>query len=236
MAYENALLEQVQIIYQDDNVLVVNKPAGLLTIADGYDPTQPYLKKYLEDKFGPVWVVHRLDKLTAGLIVFTRNSEAHRFVSLQFEKRKVEKKYYCYVVGCPGWQNQVNISLLRINADKKHRTLVDIEKGKPSKTSFFVIKQYSYVSFIEAIPYSGYTHQIRSHLYSMGFPIYGDELYGFKETRYQNLLPERMCGGFEGFLMLCATQITFSLPSDRQPKTFSIDLPRHFQDFVNSQI
>jgi RluA family pseudouridine synthase len=233
MGTENVVLDQVQIVYQDDDILVVNKPAGLLTISDGYDPTQPYLKKYLEGKFGPIWVVHRLDKLTAGLIVFARDPEAHRYLSVQFEKRMVEKKYYCYVVGHPDWQSRVNDSPLKVNADKKHRTLVNLEKGKPSKTSFNVLRKYTFVSFVEAIPYTGYTHQIRSHLSSMGVPIVGDELYGFKEKRYQDLLPVKMREGFGGFLMLCAKQITFSLPMDHQPKTFTINLPQHFLDFEN---
>ena len=236
MSVENVLFDQVQIVYQDDDLLVVNKPAGLLTISDGYDPTQPYLKKYLEGKCGPVWVVHRLDKLTAGLLVFARNPEAHRFLSVQFEKRMVEKKYYCYVVGQPDWQSRINESPLRINADKKHRTLVDLTIGKPSKTRFNVLRKNIYLSFVEAIPSTGYTHQIRSHLSSMGFPIIGDELYGFKEKRYQDVLPERMRGGFSGFLMLCAKQITISIPKDHQQKTFSINLPQHFQNLDNSLI
>jgi tRNA pseudouridine32 synthase / 23S rRNA pseudouridine746 synthase len=236
MSIESTPLNQVQIIYLDDDILVVNKPAGLLTISDGYDPAQPYLKKYLEGKFGPIWVVHRLDKLTSGLIVFARNAEAHRYLSLQFENRSVEKKYHCYVVGKPAWTTYLNDYPLKVNADKKHRTLVDLEKGKPSKTAFSVIQTYTYLSCLEAIPHSGYTHQIRSHLYSLGFPIVGDELYGFKETRYQNLLPENLRDGFQGFLMLCAKQITLNLPLDHQPKTFSINLPHYFLDFHNALI
>ena len=229
-------LEQIQIVYTDDDVLVVNKPAGLLTIADGYDPTQPYLKKYLEEKYGPVWVVHRLDKLTSGIMVFARNAQAHRFVSLQFESRQVGKKYLCFCIGSPPWQTHDELSPLRVNADKKHRTLVDVAKGKPSKTSFSIINRFQFTSFIEAVPHSGYTHQIRSHLYFLGYPIIGDGLYGFKETRYQDRLPDSLRDGFHGFLMLCAKEITLTLPSDPSPRTFTIDLPIYFQDFANSQI
>ena len=157
MDKEKLLFDQVQIIFQDDDILVVNKPAGLLTISDGYDPTQPYLKNFLESGFGRIWVVHRLDRLTAGLLVFARNPEAHRNLSNQFEKRKVEKKYYCYVIGRPDWQNQTYDCALRVNADKKHRTLADLEKGKPSKTSFTVLQKHVHVSFVEAIPFTGYS-------------------------------------------------------------------------------
>jgi RluA family pseudouridine synthase len=236
MGNDISLFDQVQIIYQDETILVANKPAGLLSIPDGYAPNLPNLKKYLEGKFGSIWVVHRLDKLTSGLIVFARNAEAHRYLSLQFENRLVEKKYYCYVVGCPAWENFVTSFPLKVNADKKHRTLVDLEKGKPSKTAFSVVQMYTNVSYLEAIPYSGYTHQIRSHLFALGFPIFGDELYGFKETRYQNLLPEELRAGFKGFLMLCAKQITLDLPMNSQPKTFTIVLPQYFLDFFNTLI
>ena len=236
MVTTNEILSQVVIVFQDDDILIVNKPAGLLTISDGYDPAQPYLKKYLEGKFGPVWVVHRLDKLTAGLIVFARNPKTHRYLSIQFEKRLVSKKYSCYVVGTPDWQNRTIVSPLKVNADKKHRTLVDFANGKPAKTSFLIVNRLSWVTLVEAVPFTGYTHQIRSHLYSIGFPIYGDALYGFKEVRYQNILPEKMRSGYGGFLMLCAHQITLSFPNDHQSRVFSIDLPQHFLDFDNTII
>src|SRR5512133_3946911 len=89
------------ILYQDETLLAVNKPAGLRTIPDGYNPTLPYLAALLEPAFGRVWVVHRLDKDTSGAILFARTAESHRALNQQFEQRKVKKEYHAIAVGMP---------------------------------------------------------------------------------------------------------------------------------------
>jgi tRNA pseudouridine32 synthase / 23S rRNA pseudouridine746 synthase len=213
-----------------DNILVVNKPSGLLTISDGYDPSKPYLKKELESEFGNLWVVHRLDRQTAGLIIFARDAISHRNLSMQFERRQVEKKYRSIVIGNPEWQEMKFEAPLKVNADKKHRTLVDYERGKSAHTDFLVLSRFAPLCLIEAIPKTGYTHQIRSHLSFLGYPIFGDILYGFTSRKTQDQLPSVIQKGYKDYLMLFAQEIHFDHPVTHQTLLFSLPNPKYFHE------
>ena len=167
------------IIYSDNSLLVVNKPAGLRTIPDGYDPTLPHLSGSLTPEYGRVWTVHRLDKDTSGVIVFARSAESHRSLNAQFSARETRKEYHALVVGLPAWdEQQINLRL-RVNGDRRHRTVVDAWRGKPATTSFTVLARYPAYSLalISAQPHTGYTHQIRAHLAAIQFPVLADALY-----------------------------------------------------------
>lgn len=87
----------MEIIFQDKTLIVLNKPAGIPVLPDGWDKDAPYLVKMLEDEFGRIWVVHRLDKITSGIMVFARDAESHRALNLQFENHEVEKVYHAIV-------------------------------------------------------------------------------------------------------------------------------------------
>ncbi len=96
----------LHILHIDPDILAVNKPSGLLTIRDGYNPLQPCLKEMLERDHGKVWVVHRLDKDTSGTILFARSAQTHRELNQQFEKHTVQKTYFALVHGSPCWQER----------------------------------------------------------------------------------------------------------------------------------
>lgn len=174
---------EATLLYCDEHILVVNKPAGVLTLPDGYDPSAPYLVNQLKARYGALWVVHRLDRETSGVIVFARTPEAHRHLNNQFEKREVEKVYHALVWGHPGWREKTIQLPLLPNGDRKHRTIVDTRRGKDAKTSLRLIESYAAAALIEAIPSSGRRHQIRAHLAAMGFPIIGDRLYGCRKAK-----------------------------------------------------
>ena len=91
------------LLHLDEHILVLDKPAGLPVLPDGWDREAPYLKKMLEEEYGRLWVVHRLDKLTSGVLVFARTAEAHRHLNIQFEKHQVEKIYHAIALGIPPW-------------------------------------------------------------------------------------------------------------------------------------
>jgi 23S rRNA pseudouridine955/2504/2580 synthase/23S rRNA pseudouridine1911/1915/1917 synthase len=120
----------MQIIHEDDQILVINKPAGLPVLPDGWDHEAPYLVKMLEEKYGKVWTVHRIDKITSGIIIFALTAEAHRSLNIQFEKHQIEKKYHAITVGVPGWTDKITKFPLRVNVGHKHRTMVDNKSGK----------------------------------------------------------------------------------------------------------
>ncbi len=167
----------IPILWIDDALIVVNKPSGLLTIRDGYDPQLPYLSALLSQQIGRCWVVHRLDKETSGVIVLARTPEAHRQLNGQFEQRQVTKTYHALIGGQPDWDRQTIDLTLRVNGDRRHRTVVDPQKGKPAATQVEVLERFQRHALVAAMPHTGYTHQIRAHLNAIGFPILGDSLY-----------------------------------------------------------
>jgi RluA family pseudouridine synthase len=209
----------MKIIYEDEYLLVVDKPAGLPVLPDGWEKDAPYLLKTLEEEYGKIWIVHRLDKITSGVMVFARDAETHRTLNIQFEERHAEKVYHAIVEGIPQWNEKIAKHPLRINVGHKHRTGVSDKYGKPSETRFKVIKRYQEATLIEARPVTGRTHQIRVHAYALGHPLLGDILYGASETH----LIARPA--------LHAHSLTFTHPQSGERQTFLAERP---QDFVET--
>jgi RluA family pseudouridine synthase len=170
------------ILYEDAELLVINKPANLPVLPDGWEPEAPYLVKLLQGKYPELLVVHRLDKVTSGVMVFARTPETHRALNIQFEKHEAQKIYHSICVGVPNWNEHTARHKLRINVGHSHRTMVDHAKGKSAETAFKVFKRYKGYALLESIPATGRTHQIRVHAYALGFPLLGDSLYSAPKT------------------------------------------------------
>lgn len=172
----------MHLLFSDEHILVIDKPAGLPVLPDGWDPHAPYLLKRLQDEFGRLFIVHRLDKITSGVMVFARTAAAHRTLSLRFENREAEKTYHAILQGSPPWDEKTARFPLRTNVGHKHRTVVDHKSGKPSETRFKVLRRYQAGALVEAQPMTGRTHQIRVHAAALGYPLLGDLLYGASST------------------------------------------------------
>jgi RluA family pseudouridine synthase len=183
-------LDNMKILHEDEHLLVLYKPAGLPVLPDGWEKDAPYLLKSLEERYGRIFIVHRLDKITSGVMVFARDAETHRALNIQFESHQAEKVYHAIVQGNPKWDEKIAKHPLRANVGHKHRTMVDDRNGKPSETRFKVLKRFQARPeqgrgdsvLIEAKPMTGRTHQIRVHAYALGHPLLGDILYGAEET------------------------------------------------------
>ena len=172
----------MQIIHKDNDILVINKPADLPVLPDGWDKDAPYLVKMLEEEFNKAWVVHRIDKSTSGIIIFALTAEAHRSLNIQFEKHLVKKTYHAILNGSPKWLDKITKFPLRANVGSKHRTVVDNRNGVRSETRFRILKQNQLSALAEAMPMTGRTHQIRVHAFALGYPLLGDLLYSAPET------------------------------------------------------
>lgn len=140
------------ILYSDNSLLVLNKPAGISVLAEGWDSDAPYLVKSLQEQHENslaarqrIWVVHRLDKITSGVMVFGLTAGSHRALSIQFERHETEKVYHAITVGAPPWEEKITKFPLRVNAGHRHRTLVDDKNGMGSETYFKVLDRKSVV-------------------------------------------------------------------------------------------
>jgi len=208
----------LDIIYQDEHIIAINKPSGLLSIPDGYTPDLPNLQSILKDKYGSVWTVHRLDKETSGVILFALSATAHKEMSALFELRKIRKNYRALVFGVNLDSHFIVDYPLRVNGDRRHRTVIDPEKGKPAQTEFVLQKQLDLTAIVDAFPLSGYTHQIRAHLAYHETPIVNDSLYGNRLTSLSPKIPT-------GRLMLHALKISFLHPFSQIPVDIVAPLP-----------
>ncbi len=207
----------MNIIHQDSQILVINKPAGLSVLPEGWEPDAPYLVKMLEEKFDRIWVVHRIDKVTSGMIIFALTAEAHRSLNIQFEKHQVEKVYHAIVNGNPPWDEKITKFPLRVNVGHKHRTMVDNKSGLRSETRLKVLKRKQASVLVEAMPMTGRTHQIRVHLYALDYPLLGDTLYSAPETS----LIDRPA--------LHAYSLTITHPETNERMTFTAPYPNDFK-------
>lgn len=173
----------------DDALLVIDKPAGLLSLPDGHDPTKPHLRLLLEPEWGRLWMLHRLDRETSGVMVLARTAEAHRRVNAQFERAAVEKAYLALVKGDLAWDQTVVNAPLRSGVGRRKRTVVDLQGGKEAVTNFRVLGRSGGYVLLEARPQTGRTHQIRAHLYHLACPVVSDPLYGELRSEHLALIP-----------------------------------------------
>ena len=129
-------------VFQDDAVLAINKPAGIPVLQDGWSNSTQNLFGMASKQFGKVFLVHRIDKLTSGLLLFARSLESQRSLGIQFENHEVEKVYLAILSGRTSWDEKTINLPLRINVGHSHRTVVDKLRGKPSETIFHVLHKF----------------------------------------------------------------------------------------------
>lgn len=165
------------IIFENDDFIAIDKASGVLTIPDRHDDTQASLYKILNHKYGKIFIVHRLDRDTSGLILFAKNEATHKYLSQLFEQRRIEKNYLGIVRGSmPDKKGSINEAIAE-HPFRKGEMAVS-KKGKPSLTDYEVLKDHGIYSLVNFDIHSGRTHQIRVHAKFIGHPIVGDSVYG----------------------------------------------------------
>ncbi|MDR3300969.1 MAG: RluA family pseudouridine synthase [Spirochaetaceae bacterium] len=173
------------IVYEDENIVAVNKASGIPVCADRWEPSQARLDAMLREDLGATILrVHRIDKGSSGLVVFAKNTGTHKKLCLDFEKRNITKSYIAAVHGKVMWdETSCDLPLLP-DGNKNHLTIVDKYRGKQTLTRFKYLCGTSAISVLAVFPMTGRQHQIRVHLAKMGHPIVCDALYGTANPLY----------------------------------------------------
>lgn len=167
----------LSIVHEDHEILVVDKPSGLLSVPGRGEHLADCLLTRVQDAFPQALLVHRLDRDTSGLIVFALSPHAQRHLSRQFEERKVKKTYVARVWGrLEPKAGTVDLPLI-VDWPNRPRQMVDHENGKPAVTDWRVLKTTDTESRARLMPRTGRSHQLRVHMLALGHPILGDPFY-----------------------------------------------------------
>ena len=169
-------MKKLSIIYEDNDLVVVDKKANVLTIQDRYDSTKPNLKAILKSRNEGIYVVHRLDLETSGLLVFAKNEESHAHLSDQFQNRTVEKVYLAICQSPIQDEGKIDTGIIE-HKTKKGRYIAAL-KGKQSSTEYRVVKRLGQFALVEIKIHTGRTHQIRVHMKHIGASLLVDSKYG----------------------------------------------------------
>jgi len=171
-------LSKVPVLFEDEKILVLNKPSGVLSVPDRWNHDAVNLFSLLKEKYGDILVVHRLDKDTSGVILFAKDPESHRSLSMAFEERRVAKKYIALITGTPKEDHGMIDLPIEENPAKQGTMKISKRKGKESLTEYTVIEKFRDYSLVEVTLHTGRTHQIRVHFQGIGHPLAVDETYG----------------------------------------------------------
>jgi 23S rRNA pseudouridine1911/1915/1917 synthase len=213
----------LDIIFENDDLLVVNKPAGMVvhpaaghssgTLVHAVLGHEPDIEGFGgEERPG---VVHRLDKETSGLIVLAKNERAHRWLQDQFRLRKVEKTYLALVDGKPPTPTgRVEAPIGRDASHRKKMAIVHAGKGREAVSEYHTLESFKEHTLLEFHPLTGRTHQIRLHCQFLGCPIVGDSIYG-KRNFTLNINRH----------FLHAAKLSIVLPNETTPRLFEAELP-----------
>jgi RluA family pseudouridine synthase len=212
------------ILYEDRDILVVDKPAGLLTIATDKNKSRTayfiltdYVRKGNSKSRNRLFIVHRLDRETSGILVFAKNSRTKFF--LQGHWQETEKKYLAVVHGKPEKRSETITSYLAENRAHIVYSTADTKRGKLSHTTYRVLRERKGFSLLEVSPLTGRKNQIRVHLAGIGHPIVGDKKYGRVDKSHPRLA-------------LHATSISFRHPFSAEQLTLAAEVPAYFEKLV----
>jgi RluA family pseudouridine synthase len=226
-----------EILFEDDVVVVIDKPAGLLSIPDRFGVEIPNAEAILRKKYGEIYVVHRLDKDTSGVMVFAKSEGAHKNLSLAFENRQITKKYLALVDGVPLPSEGEIEAPIGEDPSKAGKMKVDTKTGKDSSTSFKIVERFRKYSLLELNPKTGRQHQIRVHCAYIGHPLVVDILYGKRKELKLSEFKRGYKGSSEkpilGRLALHAKSLTFNHPTSGQELTFEAELPKDIKATLN---
>jgi 23S rRNA pseudouridine1911/1915/1917 synthase len=216
----------LQILHEDNDILVVNKPSGLLTMGTDTEKTRTvffaltnYVRKGTAKSRKRIFIVHRLDKDTSGLLIFAKNEKAKQI--LQTSWQETEKKYLAIVHGQCDKQADIITSYLVENMAYNVYSTSDSKKGRLAQTEYTVLKETKTFSLLHVSLLTGRKHQIRVHMAGIGHPVVGDKKYGRKDDNQKHLA-------------LHAHFVSFNHPSSGEKLVFHADPPGYFRALCGS--
>jgi 23S rRNA pseudouridine1911/1915/1917 synthase len=229
----------LDILYEDETLLVLNKPPGLVVHPAAGHEEHTLVNALLHHCAGQLsgiggvarpGIVHRLDKETSGCLVVAKNDEAHLALSVQFATRKVEKIYQAILCGeLPRDSGEIRAAIARHPSHRK-RMAVDDELGREARTGYRVVERLRGATLVEAVLHTGRTHQIRVHFQHLGFPVVGDATYG---NRHNQRLAE-LTGYTAPRQMLHAGHLAFTHPRTAKRLCLEAPQPEDFLDAVGA--
>ncbi len=226
-------MTEPKIIYEDKNILVIDKPAGL-EVASQIEKDEPTLVDWLVKKYPAVahvgpdparpGIVHRLDKNASGLVVVAKNEPSFENLADQFKNRKVDKEYLTLVYGEVSQdEGTIEFPLARAKSGRFAALPLGSEKGRMAITEYEVAERFRNFTLLKVKIKTGRTHQIRVHLFALGYPVVGDQLYSQKKNKNQPLTR----------LFLHAAKLGF-LGLDGERFDFESNLPEELADFISA--
>jgi 23S rRNA pseudouridine1911/1915/1917 synthase len=222
----------LEILYEDQNMLVINKPAGMVvhpsaghskgTLVHAVMGHVPFLEG-IGGKMRP-GIVHRLDKDTSGIILIAKNDNSHQWLQRQFKLRDVEKIYLALVDGHPATPTgRIIAPIYRDRGQRKKMAIAPEGKGRPSVTEYQTVRQFSDHTLLKVHPLTGRTHQIRIHMASLKIPIAGDSVYGHKKSSID--LRRHF---------LHASELSIRMPGEKKKTTFRAELPNELSEILEN--
>lgn len=217
--YHPPMSPYLEIIFQDDDIVVLNKASGILSVPGRLPEHQDCLQNRVQRILPNATIVHRLDMATSGLIIMALNKAAHIAISRQFEQRKTQKIYLARVFGIlEAKTGSVDLPLI-CDWPNRPKQKVDHENGKQSLTHYKVVSQndkadHQASSLVELTPITGRSHQLRVHMLAIGHPILGDKLYAHERALSMSKR-----------LQLHALTLSLFHPTTKEAITFSAPCP-----------
>lgn len=219
---------------EDDHVVVVNKPAGLLSLPDRFNAELANMRGLLRDRYGEIFVVHRLDRETSGVMIFAKNAEAHKHLSEQFEHHTADKRYHAIVSGIVE-KDHFTINIPITNDTRRKGLMRPSAKGKDARTDITVLERFRMATLIECALITGRTHQIRVHCSAVGHALLVDPDYGTASEFKLSTIKRRfnVAKGMEerpviSRLTLHSYKLTVTHPHTGEPLTVEAPYPRDF--------
>lgn len=229
--------DKLEIIFSDDDLIVVNKPSGITVIPDRIHTERETLQSILERDFGKLFVVHRMDRGTSGVLCFARNEFAHRHLSLQFQNHTVQKIYRAFVLGKMKMGGGIIDTPIAESTTRPGTMLIN-KRGKDALTFYETEEQFKHATLLNVEIKTGRTHQIRVHLASIGNPLLVDEVYSKADAFYFSALKKNYKQSDEterptiARLTLHASQLRFIHPKTEQNVSFTAPFPKDLETLL----